>query len=192
MSQNIAEEMRVRQSRNKLLLIAAIAFVPMMIAYAVFFFAPQLIPSGTTNRGVLIQPALDLSGYLDSGGQWLMLLPNEGSCSKECQQVLHQTRQIHIALGKNSDRVARVYIGMRPLAQPEATALKAEYPNLQYRWGPKIVEDLSRLEQSTEEGRNRVFIMDPLGQVILAYPKQRVDKPLLLDLKHLLKISNLG
>jgi len=191
-SQNVASEMQVRQSRKKLLLIAGIAFVPMMIAYAVFFFAPQLIPSGTTNRGVLIQPALDLSDHLESGGQWLMLLPNEDDCSKACQQVLHQTRQIHVALGKNSDRVARVYIGGRPLAQAETAVLKAEYPKLQYRWDPKMVEDLSRLEQSADEGRNRVFIMDPLGQVILAYPMKRVDKPLLLDFKHLLKISNLG
>jgi len=188
---NVNEE-GLRQSRKKLLLIAGIAFVPMMIAYTVFFFAPQLIPSATTNRGLLVQPALDLSSHLEPDGQWLMLMPNRESCTQDCDEVLHQTRQIHIALGKNADRVERLYIGEKPLAPSEVMALEKEYPNLQYRWDPRIVEDLASLEQSVDEGKNRVFVMDPLGQVILAYPKARVDKPLLLDLKHLLKISNLG
>jgi len=36
------------QSRRKLLLVAATAFVPMMIAYGLFFFAPDMIPKTTT------------------------------------------------------------------------------------------------------------------------------------------------
>ena len=37
-----------------------------------------------------------------------------------------------------------------------------------------------------------VFLVDPMGQLILAYPAAKVDKPLLLDLKHLMKVSNIG
>ena len=45
-------------SRKKLLLLAGIAFIPLFIAYGMFFFAPGLAPSDTKNNGQLIQPPL--------------------------------------------------------------------------------------------------------------------------------------
>ena len=46
-------------SRKKLLLLAGIAFIPLFIAYGMFFFAPGLAPSDTKNNGQLIQPPLE-------------------------------------------------------------------------------------------------------------------------------------
>ena len=57
-------DMELARSRRKLLLIAATAFVPMLIAYGLFFFAPDLIPKTTTNRGELVQPSIDVSDLI--------------------------------------------------------------------------------------------------------------------------------
>jgi hypothetical protein len=37
-----------------------------------------------------------------------------------------------------------------------------------------------------------VYVVDPLGQLVMAYDVETVGKPLLLDLKHLLKVSSIG
>ena len=37
-----------------------------------------------------------------------------------------------------------------------------------------------------------VYIVDPLGNVVLRYSHEQVGKPLLDDLKHLLKVSQIG
>ncbi len=67
------------QSRRKLLLVAATAFVPMMIAYGLFFFAPDMIPKTTTNRGELVQPSIDISDRLATEGRWQLLDANDGA-----------------------------------------------------------------------------------------------------------------
>ena len=86
-------------SRRNLLLIAAIAFVPMFIAYGVFFFAPELIPQNTTNRGQLMSPPVDLTGKLPVTEEWQLVLVPRSACANDCTDLIHQTRQIHIALG---------------------------------------------------------------------------------------------
>ena len=84
-------------SRRNLLLIAAIAFVPMFIAYGVFFFAPELIPQNTTNRGQLMSPPVDLTGKLPVTEDWQLVLVPRSACANDCTDLIHQTRQIHIA-----------------------------------------------------------------------------------------------
>lgn len=190
-------DMDLARSRRKLLLIAATAFVPMMIAYGLFFFAPDLIPKTTTNRGELIQPSVDVSDRLATDGRWQLLMPMADTCSQACQsrlqQVLHQTRQINIALGKNADRLGRGLVRATPLAPADSEVMKTDYPNLTQIVDAQLLAQLSLLSSTTlaSEGYS-VFLVDPVGQLILAYPAARVDKPLLLDLKHLMKISNIG
>ncbi|MDA8627569.1 hypothetical protein N9L77_05365 [Pseudomonadales bacterium] len=185
------------QSRRKLLLVAATAFVPMMIAYGLFFFAPDMIPKTTTNRGELVQPSIDISDRLATEGRWQLLMPMTEPCLPACaeilQGVLHQTRQINIALGKNADRLGRGLVRATPFPPAEGEAMKVDYPNLKLIVDAALLNELTAVSSMSQAAAGyHVFLVDPMGQLILAYPAAKVDKPLLLDLKHLMKVSNIG
>ena len=190
-------DMELARSRRKLLLIAATAFVPMLIAYGLFFFAPDLIPKTTTNRGELVQPSIDVSDLMATEGRWQLLMPMAAACSQTCaetlQEVLHQTRQINIALGKNAYRLGRGLVRATPFSPAEGEVMKADYPDLQLIIDAKLLAQLTAVSSMSQapEGYH-VFLVDPVGKLILAYPASKVDKPLLLDLKHLMKVSNIG
>lgn len=185
------------QSRRKLLLVAATAFVPMMIAYGLFFFAPDMIPKTTTNQGDLVQPSIDVSDRLATEGRWQLLIPMREPCLQACaetvQNVLHQTRQINIALGKNADRLGRGLVRSTPFPPAEGAAMKTDYPNLKLIVDTALLAELMAVASMRQDPADyHVFLVDPMGQLILAYPAEKVDKPLLLDLKHLMKVSNIG
>jgi len=178
--------------RKSLLLIAAIAFVPMLVAYGVFFFAPEIIPQTTTNRGELVSPPKDVSEHVPTSDGWRLITLVQSSCDAACAELIYQVRQIHIALGKNSDRVSRTLVTPSPLDSIKSAELQVAYPNLEIRTDPQ----LARLLPASKAGANPngfvVYVVDPLGQVVMAYDTERVGKPLLLDLKHLLKVSSIG
>ena len=53
------------------------------------------------------------------------------------------------------------------------------------------LQDTESLSQ-VSLGRPGLFLRDPNGNVILFYPAKNAGKPMLKDLKHLLKLSNIG
>ena len=179
-------------SRRNLLLIAAIAFVPMFIAYGVFFFAPELIPQNTTNRGQLMSPPVDLTGKLPVTEDWQLVLVPRSACANDCTDLIHQTRQIHIALGKNADRVSRSVIFSAPISGEINAQLEDAYPELSILINPQIMEVFRLSQPENSSSPFVVYVVDPLGQLVMAYDVETVGKPLLLDLKHLLKVSSIG
>ena len=71
--------------------------------------------------------------------------------------------------------------------------MMADYPNLKLIGDAALLTELTAVSSLGQEPAGyHVFLIDPMGQLILAYPAAKVDKPLLLDLKHLMKVSNIG
>ena len=173
-------------SRKKLLLLAGIAFVPL-------FIAPGLAPSDTKNNGQLIQPPLEATALETPTRQWSILVLTATDCDAPCQERLYLTRQIHTALGKDSERVIRRWVRSNPVSPDVWQTIGPEHPGLE----PWISADLQTTLQTysnTEfpETEAAVFLADPLGNIMMAFPDDKVGKPLLEDLKLLLKLSKLG
>ena len=180
--------------RIKLLVIISIAFVPIFAAYIVFLYFPEWLPDMTTNQGTLIQPPIVLDGIeIDSGRKWVLLIPVDSSCDEVCQRVLYLSRQTHIALGKNTSRVQRVILTEGQLSADFEDLLKEEHRKVQII---DIAGDDTavRLKALVPDGLHKliVFVMDPNGNVMMYYRPEQGGKPMLKDLKHLLKTSNIG
>jgi len=180
--------------RIKLLVIISIAFVPIIVAYIVFLYFPELLPDMTTNQGTLIQPPIVLDHIaMEPGQKWVLLIPVGSGCDDVCQRVLYLSRQTHIALGKNRSRVQRVILTEGQLSANFVDLLDKEHS------GAKII-DISggdtamRLRELVPDGLHKliVFVMDPNGNVMMYYRPDQGGKPMLDDLKHLLKTSNIG
>ena len=152
---------------------------------------------GTTNQGDIVSPTVDLSSLLDSipqdeAAKWKVVVAGGEGCDLGCQDVLVNSRQIHMLLGKSSLRLERVYLpDSTNLELLELEELQAAHPYLIIN--PVDSADLSALLQGSsaewDMADTRYFVVTPDYQAVLYYTQQHDGAGLLDDLKHLLKYS---
>lgn len=152
---------------------------------------------GTTNQGDIVSPTVDLSSLLDSipqdeAAKWKVVVAGGEGCDQGCQDVLVNSRQIHMLLGKSSLRLERVYLpDSTNLELLELEELQAAHPYLIIN--PVDSADLSALLQGSsaewDMADTRYFVVTPDYQAVLYYTQQHGGAGLLDDLKHLLKYS---
>lgn len=188
-----------KNSRLPMLLIILIPSVAMGLAW-LMFFTGLWVPDGRTNNGDLILPPVQFSELrLIEGetplqlekleGNWGVLVFGSADCNGQaCQESLYKTRQVHVALGKDADRVVRLYVA--PQTPEVSGKLVDQHPNIFWLSGDTtgILKALN-LESWPE---NRFFIIDPLGNIMMGYQADQKGGDLLDDLKKLLKASNIG
>ena len=189
-----------RQNRRKLVGLFSIAFVPMLIAYGLFFYFPSLIPASTINEGELIQPPIDgavlelIEPTALPVGLWTLLIPVDSHCDDLCVQSLYLSRQIVIGLGKDADRVQRVALLEGPAGNGLKTLLETEHPNLlPFTYNAEALTGaLQARSQPMVPNEPVILLMDPNGNIMMWYPYAKIGMPLHKDLRHLLKISAIG
>lgn len=184
-----------RKGRSTLLLLAALGFLPLFGAYFLFFFVPQFIPSGTTNQGTLITPPGTVAALGDAvagipEGKWTLFVFVDDACDASCGRAVYLARQVHIALGKDSDRVQRLMLVAGDRLPPMFEGvMEAEYPDMMIRYGAPT-RAASGLPGAESEGN--VYVSDPNGNIILYYTEEQGGDSMIKDLKHLLKLSKIG
>ena len=176
---------RKAKSRRQLLAMFAVSFLTLGGAYALYYAVQEDGVWGTTNRGTFVQPPLALAdlNLRDENGQqagegetWWLWVVAPGSCEEDCEAALHQLRQLHVLLNKDADRLRRALL-TRPDVQP---SVLSDYPKLTHLTGP-----LAELKEG-------IFLVDPIGNLVLFYPLTDAGQPVLDDLKKLLKLSQIG
>ena len=180
---------QIKSSRIKLLALIAIAMVPIFLSILLFQYLPQLQPAGTTNQGELVLPPVDVkevSPDLLSYENWVLLQTAGESCNADCKQMLYFSRQVITGLGKDSGRVERVIVAPTGVDEKFRQHLSEEHVDvavMSINQGAldKISDDVPLL-----------FLIDPNGNIMMFYSVEKAGKPMLKDLKHLLKISNIG
>lgn len=183
-------------SRIKLLVIISLVVVPFVMAWAAYFYGGDMIKGQQTNNGELILPPKDLTRLGEDvlqklDGKWALLIPGGVYCSEDCQQSLYYTRQVNLALGKYADRVQRFYIsGPEDLSDELSQLLSSQYPHLFVLHNNE--EALRQLFGDGWGTEQRVYLVDPMGNIMMVYTIDLLGKPMLKDLKHLLKASNIG
>lgn len=187
-TEETAQKTVAASGRGKFLLIVSMAFVPILIAYLMYFYLPEVVPQGRTNVGELISPPTRVEAVADalSDGRWVIMQLVDGPCDDICEQTLHMSHQLHTALGKDASRVRRAVVTVPGTEDPGNFGDE----NIAVISDAAVFRTLS-LQVSGEPG-NHILLMDPLGNIMMQYSPDQVGKPLLKDLKHLLRISNIG
>ena len=179
---------KLMASRKRFVALLLIAFVPMFIAYAAFFHFPNWAPTGTTNHGELVSPSVDgvnISSALADFDTWVLIQPVDGLCGDECRKMLYLSRQVVTGLGKDANRVQRVVLISTDT--PELMEhLGVEHPDV------KVVSGMTTIKRVATGDGPVLLLMDPNHNVMMLYSLEKAGKPMLRDLKHLLKISNIG
>lgn len=183
---------RQRRGRRMLLLLAAVAVAPVVASYTAYYLIPR---DAKANYGELLptRPAPPLAGARGDGapftlaqlrGKWVLTVAAPGDCGSPCAQALYAMRQARAMQGREMDRVQRVWLVTGDAAP--AAALVAEHPDLLVVRVPK--EALSAMPA----GRDRIYLVDPLGNLVLAFPLAPDIKRTAKDMERLLRASRIG
>lgn len=195
---------QIRRGRRTALLLFTAGFGPMILA-TMMYFTGWLNPADHTNEGVLMQPVIPVQqlnletasgqpfsarfGADQADPQWHMLVVSD-TCGGDCERLLYLARQANIALGKNAPRVSRsAWLGSMP------AGLESRWHE-EYRLMERLQLQAGRHpawpEGLNPAGQPGILLVDPFGNVMMRYGPEHTGKQLLKDLKHLLKLSQVG
>lgn len=178
-----------RKGRWQLVLILLMVIGPM--ALATFMYKLQFwVPDSRSYHGEMIgngQTRADIGVPADED-RWQLLVTAPAACAAECQQLVYLARQLQIGLGRDASRASHALASAQPVDAAYEAKLNVEYPQLQ-----RYPLDLSTYNKdAAAPGEARLWIVDPHGNLVLRYDAKVKGKDLLNDLRHLLKLSNIG
>jgi len=114
-------------------------------------------------------------------------------CSVDCQQLVYLARQIQIGLGRDASRASHALAAAQPLTADYDAKLTREYPQLQrYPMDLTTFSAFNKKAGAGDKTAPQLWIIDPHGNLVLRYDPTVKGKDLLNDLRHLLKLSNIG
>jgi len=192
-------DLRMRNLRM-LAVLAALFLLPLLLSFWMYY-GTAWRPAAHVNHGELISPARPLPatrlpivmGAPRSGTlfhrNWSIVYIGAGQCDENCRNALYVMRQTRLALNNEMTRVDRVFL---------VTASCCDRDFLAREHGGTVVVDASgpdarALLQSFPDGRETsLFIVDPLGNLMMRFDTRQNAKGLLQDLQKLLRLSSIG
>lgn len=177
-----------------IVLLVIVFAVPILIA-SWLYNKRIILGHKTNNHGVLISPPLQVEELPAIGqslklNKWVLVLFSPQACAKACFEELHFLRQIQRASGKNQDRIVRVL-----LTSEVPDSIRQNYPNLiSLTITPKIFIDFLKKNKQLNPTLywGGIFIVDPHGNMMMAYSLKSEYIDIFNDLSHLLKVSQMG
>jgi hypothetical protein len=184
-----------------LYLLLAVCVAPVIASYTAYYLLP---PSGRTNYGALVEPQRPLPALslrrLDGTaveaaslrGSWLMVQVDGGGCDAACAKKLWQMRQLRLTTGKDADRVGRLWLIVDEA--PLATSVIREYDGTMFLRA-RADEVAAFLPLPAGPGASladHIWLIDPLGNLMMRWPKDADPNRMKKDLIRLLKASGIG
>ena len=94
----------VKRSRRMLLLLVALFFLPLAVAFMAYYSGWR--PEGSTNHGELLQPIRQLPAIAQPlSGKWALAFVGDGACDSDCQTALVFARQTRLSLAADTTRM---------------------------------------------------------------------------------------
>jgi hypothetical protein len=173
-----SDERRTRTGRLKMIILLLICAAPVIASYITYYL---IRPQGSArNFGELVTPTVSLPATTVSNlqgqpvalqslkGQWLLVVVAGGACTGSCEQNLYFQRQLREVLGKDKDRLDRVWV-----VSDEAPVPTPLLPALQ---GAQVVRvppaDLTRwLRPAAGHAlEDHLYLIDPMGEWMMRFP----------------------
>ena len=183
-------------ARLKLVAIIALFALPIVASMVVYHF---FRPEATASYGELLLPPAQVTsvqfvraggggafGFGELRGKWVLVASDTGACPPACAAKLTLMRQVRLMLGRNADRVERVFVAddthplqAEALAPYEGTVAITPQPGMM-------------LPPAPANDRAHIYVVDPLGNVMMRFPANADPRRMLKDLERLLKASQVG
>ena len=172
-----AENRRTVHGRWKMIAVLLMCAAPVIASYFTYYV---IRPEGRSVYGELIDPqremprltATDRSGapveLATLKGQWLLVAVADAACDALCEQQLYLQRQLRESLGREKDRLDRVWLVSDAAPVPErltnglhgATVLRVPADQLARWLAPVQGHALSE----------HLYVVDPMGNWMMRFP----------------------
>ncbi len=185
-----------RSGRLQFLLIAAVFIGPLLVAGWLYFQGGDMRPAGRTNHGVLLEPIVNLNDALPDSPIhahneqiWLFLYSQQGPCVETCRAALYTTRQSRLMLGREMDRLQRVFL--HGDSAPDTVFLEAEHDDL-VAIADRDLGTLLNNKRPAGLPADGYYLIDPLGNLVMYFRPDLDPADMVDDIKRLLKLSRIG
>jgi hypothetical protein len=187
--------------RLQMLLVLAVCAAPVLASYFTYYVVR---PGARSNYGELIDPqrplpdlpltTLDGQAVKASSlkGQWLLVAVSGGACDAACEKQLYLQRQLRETLGKEHDRVDKVWF-VTDGVTPRPEVLAAVNPRGAETTVLKVPADALAAWLAPAAGQpigNHFYIVDPMGNWMMREPVDPDPKKVKRDLEKLLRASS--
>lgn len=174
-----------------------VMIAPIALSYMLFYWGT---PSGRVNYGELIKvkKALpDVALRKTNGvtfnisqlrGKWIMLVVDSGECGESCRKKLYYMRQIRLMQKNEMERIERVWL-IDDDKIPE-TDIKEDFKGTIFinAQDNKLLKEIP----AKISRHDHIYMIDPLGNLMMRFPKDIDPSKMAKDIKRLLKVSQIG
>jgi cytochrome oxidase Cu insertion factor (SCO1/SenC/PrrC family) len=196
---SVAEQELHRRNFRTVFALAGLFLLPLLLSFWLYY-GLHWRPQGSTNHGELIDPVrplpevalTDATGVLRShvfAGHWTLVYVGRGDCDAACHDTLYFMRQTRLSLNNEMTRVQRVFLATGACC--DRAFLAAEHPGLRVL-DAGTAAAAALLAQFPEDRDRALYVVDPLGNLMMRYDARLPPKGLLEDLKRLLQLSHIG
>ena len=174
------------RGRLTLVLIGALFALPAAVGWIAYLAG--WVPGTTSNYGTLLAPRpIAAAPVAALRGKWVLVQFDGGACGPHCEKKLYYMRQVRRAQGKEMSRVERLWIVTDAIA-PRAELLSAIEGTRIARAGAEFTAAFAAEGARTDH----IYLVDPLGNLMLRFPRDPDPARMVKDLERLLKYSGFG
>ncbi len=167
----------------KLAVVFAVCAAPFVLGWLAYKY--RWVSGQTANYGELITPRPIDGALAPLRGKWVLVTADAAACSAACERKLYIVRQVRKAQGKDAERIERLWLvtdGGRP--RPElVVALDG---------GHLATPSAALLQSLPGAPLEHIYLVDPLGNLMMRFPAEADPKKTIQDLQRLLKYSSFG
>ena len=184
-----------RLLRSRLYLLGlALAFIGPLIAATVLYNNPVLrtAPVGHSHGNLILPPRPLAPTLFQDPGQaprWTLLYRAQAdACSLDCEAALFMMRQVRESLGSKRHRTQLLVLLERDELRGGYAAVLQHFAPDRVRTQPASFDPAPFADLP----RDTLFLVDPLGNLLMHYGSRTASRGLLKDLKRLLAASRIG
>lgn len=192
---------RTVSGRVKMLLVMLACAAPVLASYFAYYV---IRPEGRSNYGTLVQPTRSMPAKLSLltldgqrveprslRNQWLLVVVGSGACDPACLQRLYTQRQFRQMVGRERDRLDKVWLIVDDAPVPEELKpyLTGPEPVLALRV-PQAELAAWLLPAAGQALQDHLYVVDPMGEWMMRFPPQPEPAKVKRDLERLLRASS--
>jgi hypothetical protein len=192
---------RTMSGRLKMFLVLLACAAPVLASYFTYYV---IRPEGRSNYGTLVQPTRTwpadmplrtLDGQsVDAKSlrqQWLLVVVGGGACDEACVQRLYMQRQLRQMLGKERERLDKVWLitDEAPLPALVKEGLGGLEPVVALR-APAAAVAAWLQPDAGQRVEAHLYLVDPMGEWMMRFPAQPEPARVKRDLERLLRASS--
>lgn len=187
-----------QQYKGRLQFLGLLVAFLVPVVTVVLMYQFNWMPSGSS-YGTLVRPPRDLNiPVLENYGQklvsasdwhdkWHLVQVSANGCDQACLDNLRDMRQIHASLAKEIGRLERVWLVNASITENQLKEARAKYPDMLI-----LLQSDVLAKQFIDTGVGRMYLVDPLGKLMMRYPHEVEAKAIRKDLLRLLQYSWAG